>query len=107
VLFETVGQATPNEGLNVRRVDGDAVTTNDTSSEVTLYCLGAILAEQAFRNSCAEFGKMLEPALDTLLKSMPRDLQWQALRLSYEMAMAGVPGEAPVKPKLRLVYSRD
>jgi hypothetical protein len=88
----------------VSRVDGDAVTTNEASNEVTLYCLGAILAEQAFRNSCAEFGKMLEPALDALLKSMPRDLQGQALRLSYEMAMAGDP---PVKPKLRLVYSRD
>lgn len=89
------------------RVEGDIATKPDTSNEVTLYCLGAILAEQAFRNSCAEFGKMLEPALEALLKSMPRDLQGQALQLSYEMAVAGVVDEAPVKPKLRLVYSRD
>jgi hypothetical protein len=91
----------------VSRLDGDAAPKSETSQEVTLYCLGAILAEQAFRNSCAEFGKMLEPALDALLKSMPRDLQGQALRLSYEMAVAGTPGDVPAKPKLRLVYSRD
>jgi hypothetical protein len=38
---------------------------------------------------------------------MPRDLQGQALRLSYEMAVAGASGETAEKPKLRLVYSRD
>jgi hypothetical protein len=77
----------------------------DVSADVTMYCLGSILAEQAHRSNRGAFGKLMENALAGLLEAMPRTSQGQALRLSYELAMVEEPLPAP-KPKLRLVYSR-
>jgi hypothetical protein len=71
---------------------------------VSVYCLGTLVAEEAQRTGCAGFAKSLEKMLSGFLEGLPRDIQSQALRLSYEMAAGG---ENPSVPKLRLVYSRD
>jgi hypothetical protein len=68
-----------------------------------VYCLATLVAEEAQRHGWSGFAKSIETALASLLEQMPRDQQSQALRLAYEMAMAG---ESPAVPKLRLVYSR-
>jgi hypothetical protein len=78
---------------------------DDVAADVTMYCLGSILAEQAHRSDRGEFGKLMETALAGLLEAMPRAKQSQALRLSFELAVVDEP--LPVqKPNLRLVYSR-
>jgi hypothetical protein len=71
---------------------------------VSVYCLGTLVAEEAQRSGHPGFAKSIEAALSTFLTTMPRDLQSQALRLAYEMALGG---ESPVPPRLRLVYSRS
>ena len=65
--------------------------------------MAALVIEEASRNGCDAFAKSMEQALEGLLTGLPREQQGQALRLSYEMTMAG---EEPAAPKLRLVYSR-
>ena len=75
-----------------------------TSEAVHLYCLGALVADEASRNGFRDFARSLETALDGLLSGLPREEQATALRLSYEMALGG---EEPAPPRLRLVYSRD
>jgi hypothetical protein len=78
---------------------------DDVSADVTMYCLGSILAEQAHRSNRGDFGKLMESALAGLLEAMPRTSQSRALRLSYELSVAEEP--LPVqRPKPRLVYSR-
>lgn len=71
---------------------------------VSLYCLATLVVEEAQRHGRAGFARQMESAMAGLLEEMPRAEQSQALRLAYEMAMAG---ENPTTPKLRLVYSRD
>lgn len=71
---------------------------------VQIYCMGALVADEAARGGLRDFARALETALDGLLSGLPRDEQATALRLSYEMALGG---EEPVPPRLRLVYSRD
>ena len=83
-----LGAGDPSEG-------GDAVN---------LYCMGALVANEASRNGFREFARSLEGLLDGFLSALPRDKQWQALKVSYEMALSG---EDPAPPRLRLVYSRD
>jgi hypothetical protein len=89
----------------VRVVETGFAAHDEVSADVTMYCLGSILAEQAHRSNRGAFGKLMENALAGLLEAMPRESQGQALRLSYELAVVDEPQPAP-KPKLRLVYSR-
>ncbi|MFT3986130.1 hypothetical protein [Aestuariivirga sp.] len=70
---------------------------------VSVYCLASIVAEQAKQNGFAPFANALENALESLLSGLPRDEQKQALRLSFDIATAGLSTSAP---KLKLVYSR-
>ena len=71
---------------------------------VSLYCMAALVADEASRNGFANFAKSIESALSGFLSGLPRDDQRQALRLSYELALGG---KEPAPPRLRLVYSRD
>lgn len=71
---------------------------------VNLYCMAAMVADEASREGHKSFARALEAALTGFLSSLSREEQGTALRLSYEIAMGGA-GLAP--PRLRLVYSRD
>lgn len=71
---------------------------------VSLYCMTAMVADEASRSGFRDFAKAVESAMAALLSSLPQDEQGKALRLSYEMALGGCDA-AP--PRLRLVYSRD
>jgi hypothetical protein len=71
---------------------------------VGLYCMAAMVADEASRHGLSEFARSMEGALETLLLSLTREEQDCALRLSYEMALGG---DEPAHSKLRLVYSRD
>lgn len=73
-------------------------------SNVHLYCLGALLVNEASRSGFPDFARTLETALGTLLSSLPRDEQGAALSLSYQMALNA---DEPVRPLLRLVSARD
>jgi hypothetical protein len=73
-------------------------------SPVKLYCMAAMVADEASREGHKGFAHALEAALNTFLASLSREEQGIALRLSYELAMGGA-DTAP--PRLRLVYSRD
>lgn len=78
--------------------------TPDAAGPVNLYCMAAMVADEASREGHKSFARALEAALTAFLSSLTREEQGTALRLSYEMAMGG--GDlAP--PRLRLVYSRD
>jgi hypothetical protein len=88
-------------------VNGAKTERSDESmpeGAVSVYCLGTLVAEEAQRTGCNGFAQALEKVLSGFLETLPRDVQSQALRLSYEMALGG---ENPAVPKLRLVYSRD
>ncbi len=75
-----------------------------TASEpVHLYCLGAMLADEASRNGHSDFARALEAALDGFLSCMPREQQADALLTSFAMAA----GAEQAPPRLRLVHSRD
>lgn len=74
------------------------------SGGADLYCLGTVVADEASRQGFREFAKAMEAALNSLLAELPREEQWRALRLSYEV-MVGGDDAAP--PRLRLAYSRD
>lgn len=69
---------------------------------VQLYCLGALVAEEAARSGFRDFACALEAALSGFLSGLPREAQGQALRLSYEIALSG---DEPAPPRLRLVHS--
>lgn len=71
---------------------------------VSVYCLGTLVAEHAQKQGHDGFAKSIETALNSFLGTLPRDVQTQALKLAYEMAVGG---ESPAAPRLRLVYSRD
>ena len=69
---------------------------------VGLYCMAAMVADEASRHGLGDFARSMEGALETLLLSLTR--QDCALRLSYELALAA---DEPARPKLRLIFSRD
>lgn len=75
-----------------------------TAGSVNLYCMAAMVADEASRTGYHDFARDLETALTHFLSGLPRDEQGTALRLSYEMALGG---EDAAPPRLRLVYSRD
>lgn len=79
----------------------------DAPTTTSLYCLAAMVADEASGSGFREFAKDLEAAMGKFLSSLPTDRQANALRLSYEIAMnaASAEQEAPA-PRLRLVYSR-
>jgi hypothetical protein len=71
---------------------------------VQIYCMGALVADEAARNGLRDFARSLESSLAGLLSGLPREQQAAALSLSYEMALGG---DTVATPRLRLVYSRD
>jgi hypothetical protein len=77
----------------------------DTAPEgsVHLYCMTAMVADEASSNGHTDFARALEKLLQGFLSSLPREEQCQALRLSYEMALCG---EEAAPPRLRLVHSQ-
>jgi hypothetical protein len=76
----------------------------DNQSAIDIYCMAALIADEASRSGFKDFAGSIEAALADLLGNLPRGEQWKALRFSYEMALGG---EEPAPPRLRLVYSRD
>ncbi|MFN4141572.1 hypothetical protein [Aestuariivirga sp.] len=76
----------------------------DNATAVNVYCMGALVADEASRNGFRDLSRAIEAALHGFLSGLSRDEQGQALRLSYELALRG---EDPSPPRLRLVYSRD
>jgi len=93
----------------VRRTERDERTfpLSDAPTTSSLYCLAAMVADEASHTGFREFAKDLEAALGKFLATLPADQQANALRLSYEIAMnAVVEGEEAAAPRLRLVYSR-
>lgn len=73
-------------------------------SNVQLYCLGAMLADEVAGRGFEDVARSLEAALGTLLAHLSREEQGEALRLSYHLALAS---DEPALPRLRLVASRD
>ena len=71
---------------------------------VGLYCMAAMVADEASRHGLGDFARSMEGALERLLLTLTREEQDCALRLSYELALAA---DEPARPKLRLIFSRD
>lgn len=97
--------------LDVQPVEGqlnsletETLKSLDKSSAVGVYCMGSLVANQAAQDGFTDFAKSVENALQGFLGGMSREQQFQALQLSYELALEGV---EPAPPRLRLVYSRD
>jgi hypothetical protein len=84
--------------------ESGAGVLNKDADAVNLYCMGALVADEASRNGFRDFARSLESLLSGFLAALPREEQWQALKVSYEMALGD---EDPAPPRLRLVYSRD
>ena len=80
----------------------------DAPTTTSLYCMVAMVADEASEAGFRDFAKALEAAMGGFLASLPADQQADALRLSYELAMGRMEdGEAAAPPpRLRLVYSR-
>ncbi len=85
-------------------IERDQRPDPDAAKAVNLYCMAAIIANEASEIGFRDFAGALELALAGFLASLPREDQGTALRLSYEMALGGTDA-AP--PRLRLVHSRD
>lgn len=79
----------------------------DAPTTASLYCLAAMVADEASQAGYRDFAKAMENAIGAFLATLPTDQQANALRLSYEIAMNGMEdgADAPA-PRLRLVYSR-
>jgi len=93
----------------VRRTERDErdLPFSDAPTTSSLYCLAAMVADEASQTGFREFAKDLEAALGKFLAALPPDQQANALRLSYEIAMNAVDdSEEAAPPRLRLVYSR-
>ena len=82
----------------------DKLARGGASGALGIYCMSALLADEASRHGFRDFANSMETAMSTLLSGLPRDQQKQALRFAYEMTLGG---EKPAPPRLRLVYSRD
>ena len=79
----------------------------DAPTTASLYCLAAMVADEASAAGFQDFAKALESALGGFLAALPPDQQANALRLSYEIALGGgEDGDETATPRLRLVYSR-
>lgn len=88
----------------MKRLEPELVGEKFAPGAAGIYCMAALVAEEAQQHGCAAFAKAIEKSMDGLLAALPRDQQREALRMSYEMALDG---EDPAPPRLRLVYSRD
>lgn len=88
----------------MKHLEMDRLPLGGEASGLSLYCMSALVADEASRSGFGGFAKSLEAAMAGLLSGMPRDEQMQALRIAYELALGG---EEPAPPRLRLVYSRD
>jgi hypothetical protein len=88
----------------VSKSDFDPLAQSGKPGAVNIYCMGALVADEASRNGFLDLARSIENALCGFLSGLPRDEQRQALRLSYEMALGG---HEPAPPRLRLIYSRD
>ena len=82
----------------------ESLSRGGETSGLSLYCMSALVADEASRGGFADFAKSVEAAMASLLCGLPREVQVQALRIAFEMALGG---EEPAPPRLRLVYSRD
>jgi hypothetical protein len=91
-------------GRAVNGPEFESLSRSDNPDAVNLYCMASLIADEASRNGFKDFAKSVELALAGLLSGFTHDQQWQALKLSYEMALGG---SEPAPPRLRLVYSRD
>lgn len=79
----------------------------DAPKAAILYCLSAMVVDEASEAGFAEFARAIEGAMGRLLSTLPAEQQATALRLSYELAVSGFrQDEAAPPPRLRLVYSR-
>lgn len=93
----------------MRQTDRDERTLPlaDAPTTASLYCLAAMVADEASQAGFRDFAKGIEAALGGFLAKLPPDQQENALRLSYEIALGGGDeGEDDERPRLRLVYSR-
>jgi hypothetical protein len=88
----------------VSQFEFEAASQPQPEGAVSVYCLGTLVAEHAQKHGHHGFAKSIELALTSFLGTLPRDLQTQALKLAYEIAIGG---ESPAPPRLRLIYSRD
>jgi len=87
--------------------DENLLALTDAPTTASLYCLAAMVADEASQAGFREFAKAIEAALGGFLAAMPPDQQANALRLSYEIALgSGDDGQETAPPRLRLVYSR-
>lgn len=79
----------------------------DAPTTASIYCLAAMVADEASHAGFREFAKAIEAALGGFLAVLPPEQQENALRLSYEIALGGGnDGDDDARPRLRLVYSR-
>jgi hypothetical protein len=86
----------------------ELLARTQSSGAISVYCLAALVAEEAQRTGCDQFARSLEKLLEEFLTSLPRDQRMQALKLSYDLAVAGCSSSAePAPRRLKLVYSRD
>ncbi|WP_146256037.1 hypothetical protein [Aestuariivirga litoralis] len=94
----------------MRRIERDerALPLADAPTTASLYCLAAMVADEASQAGFRDFAKAIEAALGGFLATLPAEQQANALRLSYELAMNSVDDDTaePAAPRLRLVFSR-
>ena len=93
----------------MRQTDRDErpLSLADAPTTASLYCLAAMVADEASQAGFRDFAKGIEAALGGFLAKLPPDQQENALRLSYEIALGGGDdGDETATPRLRLVYSR-
>ena len=93
----------------MRRTDRDEspLPLSDAPTTSSLYCLAAMVADEASQAGFRDFARAIESALGSFLAALPPDQQENALRLSYEIALGGGDeGDETAPPRLRLVYSR-
>ncbi len=88
-------------------LDERPLPLSDAPTTSSLYCLAAMVADEASHAGYRDFARAIETALHGFLATLPADQQANALRLSYELAMnSAADGEETSTPRLRLVYSR-
>lgn len=88
-------------------LDERPLPLSDAPTTSSLYCLAAMVADEASQAGFRDFARAIETALGGFLATLPADQQANALRLSYEIAMNSVAdGDETAAPRLRLVYSR-
>lgn len=79
--------------------------SKSSKGEVSMYCLGSYLIEEARDSGFHDLARDLEGVFGGFLRMMPRAQQAEALQVSYELAMSNE--ETVCRPQLRLVHSRD